>query len=139
VDYRIPVAAGRPGAADAEGWLDERGYERGAGWIKFVRDGSPPDFYVDPGITIYKLGEDEAEGEGLSTIAAEALEMPLVAGTLFFSLPQRNGWHCYTAALGPDEVIAGTARGGELPPESDPDSGDEGEGTESAPAPELSR
>jgi 5-methyltetrahydrofolate--homocysteine methyltransferase len=39
----------------------------------------------------------------------------------------------------PDELIAGTARGGELPPESDPDSGDEGEEAESAPAPELSR
>jgi hypothetical protein len=108
VDYRIPVAAGRPGAEEAEGWLDERGYERGAGWVKFVRDGSPPDFYVDPSISIYKLGDDEAEGEGLSTIAAEALGMPLVAGTLFFSLPQRNGWHCYTAALGPDEVPVAT-------------------------------
>jgi len=39
----------------------------------------------------------------------------------------------------PDELIAGTARGGELPPESEPDSGDEGEGSETAPAPELSR
>jgi hypothetical protein len=39
----------------------------------------------------------------------------------------------------PDELIAGTARGGELPPESDPDTGEEGEGSESAPAPELSR
>jgi 5-methyltetrahydrofolate--homocysteine methyltransferase len=39
----------------------------------------------------------------------------------------------------PDELIAGTARGGELPPESEPDSGDEDEGTEPAPAPELSR
>jgi 5-methyltetrahydrofolate--homocysteine methyltransferase len=39
----------------------------------------------------------------------------------------------------PDELIAGTARGGELPPESDPDPGDEGEGSEPAPAPELSR
>jgi hypothetical protein len=108
VDYRIPVAAGRPGAPDAEGWLGARGYERGAGWVKMVRDGSPPDFPVDLGITIYRLGEDEAEGEGLSTIAAEALEIPLVAGTLFFSLPQRNGWHCYTAALGPDEVPVAT-------------------------------
>lgn len=108
VDYRIPVAAERPGAPDAEGWLGQRGYERGAGWVKMVRDGSPPDFYVDPGITLYRLGEDEAEGEGLSTIAAEALELPLVAGTLFFSLPQRNGWHCYTAALEPDEVPVAT-------------------------------
>jgi GNAT superfamily N-acetyltransferase len=108
VDYRIPVAAGRPGAPNAEGWLGQRGYERGAGWVKMVRDGSPPDFDFDPGITMYRLGEDEAEGEGLSTIAAEALEIPLVAGTLFFSLPQRNGWHCYTAALGPDEVPVAT-------------------------------
>jgi hypothetical protein len=108
VDYRIPVAAGRPDALTAESWLDERGYERGGGWIKLVRDGSPPEFAVDPGILVYRLGEDEAEGEGLSTIAAEALEMPLVAGTLFFSLPQRNGWHCYTAALGAGEVPVAT-------------------------------
>ena len=108
VDYRIPVAAGRPGAAEAEIWLDERGYERGTGWVKLVRDGSPPDFHVDPSIMVYRLGEDEAEGEGLSTIAAEALDMPLVAGTLFFSLPQRDGWHCYTAALGPEEIPVAT-------------------------------
>jgi GNAT superfamily N-acetyltransferase len=108
VDYRIPVAASRPGAAEAAAWLDQRGYERGAGWVKLVRDGSPPDFDVDSGIVIYRLGEDEAEGEGLSTIAAEALNMPLVAGTLFFSLPQRDGWHCYTAALGPEEVPVAT-------------------------------
>lgn len=108
VDYRIPVAAGRPGVAEAESWLDERGYERGTGWVKLVRDASPPDFHVDPSIMVYRLGEDEAEGEGLSTIAAEALDMPLVAGTLFFSLPQRDGWHCYTAALGPEEVPVAT-------------------------------
>jgi hypothetical protein len=108
VDYRIPVAAGRPGASDAERWLGGRGYERGAGWVKMVRDGSPPDFHVDPEIVIYRLGLDEAEGEGLSTIAAEAMELPLVAGTLFFSLPQRNGWHCYTAALDPEEAPVAT-------------------------------
>ena len=108
VDYRIPVAGGRPFAEAAEGWLGDRGYERGGGWVKLVRDASPPDFYVDPGIVVYHLGEDEAEGEGLSTIAAEALEIPLVAGTLFFSLPQREGWHCYTAALGPEEVPVAT-------------------------------
>jgi 5-methyltetrahydrofolate--homocysteine methyltransferase len=39
----------------------------------------------------------------------------------------------------PDELIAGTARGGALPPESDPDPGDEGEDAEASPAPELSR
>ena len=39
----------------------------------------------------------------------------------------------------PDELIAGTDRGGELPPESDPDPGDEGEDAEAGAAPELSR
>ncbi len=39
----------------------------------------------------------------------------------------------------PDELIAGTDRGGELPPESDPEAAAEGEGSEDAPAPELSR
>lgn len=108
VDYRIPVSTNRPGADAAQAWLDERGYEQGDPWVKFVRDGSPPEFAVNPEIVLHRLGQDEAEGEGLSTIVAEALEMPLVAGTLFFSLPQRDGWHCYTAALGPDEVPVAT-------------------------------
>ena len=44
VDYRVPVAAGRPGAAEAKSWLDRRGYERGGGWVKLVRDASPRTF-----------------------------------------------------------------------------------------------
>jgi 5-methyltetrahydrofolate--homocysteine methyltransferase len=43
------------------------------------------------------------------------------------------------AEKAPDELIAGTDRGGELPPESDPESAEEGEDAEEAPAPELSR
>src|SRR4051812_37637561 len=39
----------------------------------------------------------------------------------------------------PDELIAGTDRGGELPPESEPEAAAEGEGSEETPAPELSR
>lgn len=107
VDYRVPVAEVRPGAPDAEAWLNERGYERGGGWLKLVRDASPPDFPVNPEIEIFKLGEDEADGEGLSTIAAEMLDLPVVAGTLFFSLPQEDRWRCYTASLEPGtEVVA---------------------------------
>lgn len=108
VDYRVPVAEVRPGAARAEDWLSRRGYERGGGWLKYVRDTSPPDFPADPDIVIYELGEDEADGEGLSTIAAEALELPTTAGTLFFALPQEAPWRCYTAALGPDEPAVAT-------------------------------
>jgi len=105
VDYRVPVAEGRPGLERAEAWLSERGYERGSGWVKLVRDASPPDWPEDPDIEIYEIGDEEADGEGLSTIVSEALELPVTAGTLFFSLPQKEHWHCYTAALSPEEPI----------------------------------
>jgi 5-methyltetrahydrofolate--homocysteine methyltransferase len=42
------------------------------------------------------------------------------------------------AEKAPDELIAGTERGGGLPPESDPES-DDGADPEAAAAPELSR
>src|ERR1700742_2096598 len=73
VDYRVPVADGRPrtaaardwlrhrGTAAARDWLGKRGYELGGGWIKLVRDTSPPDWPEDPDVEIYELGEDEAD------------------------------------------------------------------------------
>jgi hypothetical protein len=109
VDYRVPVADGRPGATEAAAWLSERGYERGGGWVKLVRDATPPELCEDPAITIYELGDDEADGEGLSAIVAEALGLPVTAGTLFFSLPQEDDWRCYTASLGPDGDVVATA------------------------------
>jgi hypothetical protein len=109
VDYRVPVADARPGASAAQAWLGGRGYERGDSWIKFVRDGSLPDLPANPEITIYQLGAQEGDGEGLSSIAAEAFELPLTAGTLFYSLPQAEGWRCYTAALDLDEGVVATA------------------------------
>jgi hypothetical protein len=108
VDYRVPVAESRPCTEEAEAWLIERGYERGSGWVKLVRDGSPPTWPEDPGIAVYEIGADEADGEGMSTIVSEALELPVTAGTLFFSLPQQDGWRCYTAALAPDEPVVAT-------------------------------
>jgi hypothetical protein len=106
VDYRVPVAMTRPGADEAEAWLGRRGYECGEGWLKLVRDGAPPDDLPEnPEVTIFELGDYEGDGEGLSAIAAEALNLPITAGTLFFSLPQEDGWRCYTAALGPEEEI----------------------------------
>lgn len=110
VHYWVPVAAGRPGAAAAEAWLGSRGYEQAHGWVKFVRDLSLPlELETDPRIEIFELGRDELDGEALSAIVAEALGLPAPAGTLFFSLPERPNWRCYTAALGPDELVASTA------------------------------
>ncbi len=108
VDYRVPVAESRPGAGAAEAWLSERGYERGEGWIKMVRAAAPLDLPANPGVTIYELGESEEDGEGLSSIAAETLELPVTAGTLFFSLPQTAQWRCYTAGLEPEGEIVAT-------------------------------
>ncbi|HEX2392178.1 MAG TPA: hypothetical protein VHI77_04595 [Solirubrobacterales bacterium] len=108
VDFRISVAAIRPGAAGAMDWLENRGYEREDGWVKYVRDGRPPQTPENPDLVIYELGQDEADGEGLSAIAAQALELPITVGTLFFSLPQVAAWKCYTAALGPGETAVAT-------------------------------
>jgi GNAT superfamily N-acetyltransferase len=108
VDYRVPVAECRPGAAEAEAWLSERGYECGGGWVKLIRGATPLDLPPNPDITIYELGEHEGDGEGLSSIAAEMLDLPVTASTLFYSLPQEQDWRCYTAALASGEEIVAT-------------------------------
>ncbi len=100
VDYCVPIAAGRPGAEEAEAWLGERGYERGSGWVKFVRDASPPSFQPSPAITVWPLGDQEIDGGTMSEIAAEAMDVvPMMASTLFYGLPDRAHWHCYTTAM----------------------------------------
>ena len=109
VDYRIFVAEDRPESGEAEAWLGTRGYERGDGWVTFVRDASPPELSAHPGVTIWPLGENEIDGEGLSAIVSQSMNLPLTAETLFFSLPHRDRWHCYTASLAPEERIAATA------------------------------
>jgi hypothetical protein len=110
VDYLVPVAEGRPGAERALSWLGERGYERGGTTVKLIRDAGAHELPEhDPAVTIYELGYDEADGEGLSIIITEALDMPVTAGTLFFSLPLEEHWRCYTAAPGPEEGIVATA------------------------------
>jgi hypothetical protein len=109
VEYRVFVAENRPGSAEAEQWLGTRGYERGAGWVTFVRDATPIDLEPNPDVTIWPLGEREIDGEGLSAIVAQSMDLPLTAETLFFSLPQRERWNCYTASLTPDERVVATA------------------------------
>jgi hypothetical protein len=109
VDYQVPVAEGRPGSSEAEAWLGRRGYEYGGAWMKLARRIGSLDLPVDPRIVIYELGEDEADGEGLSAIIAEAFEMPITAGALFFSLPMEERWRCYTAAVDPEEGVVATA------------------------------
>jgi GNAT superfamily N-acetyltransferase len=105
VDYYVPVTPGVPGTGAAEDWLNQRGYGHGYGWMKFLRDASPPDLPEPPGVEVFELAE--GEGEGFSAIVAEGFGMPVWAGTLFYDLPGREGWHCYVAAV--DGEAAGAA------------------------------
>jgi hypothetical protein len=108
VDYRVPVAECRPGSAEAEAWLGGHDFERGTAWTKFVRDVAPPDLPEDPDISIFELGEEEADGEGFSWIAREGLELPIMAETLVFALPMKDSWRCYTAVLEPEDRVLAT-------------------------------
>ena len=101
VDYRVPVAEGRAGTEVAEAWLGDHGYERDTAWLKLVREGEPPDLPEDPQIEVFALGE-EIDGEGFSAIVREALGLPEMAETLFFSLPLEADWRCYTATVPPE-------------------------------------
>jgi hypothetical protein len=97
VDYYVPVTPGVPGAGAAEDWLNQQGFGQGYGWMKFVRDAGPSDLPEPPGVEIFKL--EEGEGEGFSGIVAEGFGLPVWAGTLFYDLPGREGWHCYVASV----------------------------------------
>ena len=109
VDYRVPVAEARPCSREAGDWLGQRGYERAGAVVKMVLQLEEMRPIEDNGIVVYELGEDEADGEGLSQILAQSLEMPITAGTLFFSLPMEECWRCYTAATDPEEGVVATA------------------------------
>ena len=99
VDYRVPVAEARPGAAEAE-LARRRGYERGGGWIKLVRDAAPRTCPRTLGSRSMSSARTKRTAKGSARSSRKRLDLPVTAGTLFFSLPQKEHWRCYTAALG---------------------------------------
>jgi GNAT superfamily N-acetyltransferase len=105
VDYYVPLTPGAPGTLSAEDWLNRRGFERNNRWIRFVRDAEPPAMSTPPGVEVFELGKDE--GEGLAGIAASGFGLPPWAGTFFFDLPGRPGWHCYVAVVDGDSQACG--------------------------------
>jgi GNAT superfamily N-acetyltransferase len=107
VDYRVPVARRRPGMAAAEQWLNRHGFEQGRGLVKYVRDGSLPDLPPTPEITVWEIGEEEADGETLVG-AAPLLGFPSPASSLLFGLPSQDNWRTYTAELGGEIVSFGS-------------------------------
>jgi GNAT superfamily N-acetyltransferase len=99
VDYRVPVARGRPGVAVAESWLNRAGFEQGRGLQKYVRDTSLPERPGDASIRVWEIGQDESDGETMVFDAAPALGLPSKAASLLFALPIQKHWRSYTAEL----------------------------------------
>jgi GNAT superfamily N-acetyltransferase len=108
VECRVPVARGRPGTAAAEDWLNRQGFEQGRGLVKYVRDASLPEMPGAPDVTVWEIGEDEADGEVMCFGAAPALGLPGPAGTLLFSLPVQENWRTYTAEVDGQIVAFGS-------------------------------
>jgi GNAT superfamily N-acetyltransferase len=105
VDYLVSVASDRPDAELAEGWLRSRGYERGPSVRRFVHPGTNGRPTGPSPLEISELGP--LETEGMSHIFGEVLGLSSLATILMLGLPTREGWHCYRASLGGQEVACG--------------------------------
>jgi GNAT superfamily N-acetyltransferase len=105
VDYLVSVASDRPGIDAAERWLRSRGYEPGPVLRRFVHPGTEEKAYVTSPLEISELGP--LETEGMSHIFGEVLGLSSLATILMLGLPNRDGWHCYRASLGGQEVACG--------------------------------
>lgn len=97
VDFYVPL---KPGAAEesaAKGLMEQRGYELGYAWMKFVRDASPSDLPETPGVEVAEPAE--GKGQDFGRIVAAGFELPPWAEAFFTHLPGRAGWRCYEARI----------------------------------------
>ncbi|HTR75734.1 MAG TPA: hypothetical protein VMH33_10835 [Solirubrobacterales bacterium] len=106
VDFRISVAADRPGTERAEDWLRSRDYERGSTVRRFARKPTAEVADFPPGVTIREL--HALQTEGMSHVVAKTFELPGLATVLLFGLPDREGWHCYAASVDGTEAACGS-------------------------------
>jgi GNAT superfamily N-acetyltransferase len=97
VSAYVPVTPGLPGAAAAEAWLRENGFERGYAWMKFVRDPHPPRFPAPDGFEVVEVTAPDEEPFG--AIAAIGFGLPAWGAEFFAHLPGREGWRCYVAKV----------------------------------------
>lgn len=97
VDCYVPVKPGASGAKEAEELLKRRDYERGYGWMKFVRDPSPSDLREPEGVEVVELGRGRNEAFG--RISAAGFELPDWGSAFFGGLPGQEGWRCYEARI----------------------------------------
>jgi GNAT superfamily N-acetyltransferase len=92
----VPITESRPGAANAERLLQERGYELGYAWMKFVRDAHPPRFAAPSDVDVAPV---EGANEPFGMIAATGFGLPAWASSFFADLHAQPGWHCYLARV----------------------------------------
>jgi GNAT superfamily N-acetyltransferase len=93
----IPVTPGLPESPRAEAWLQERDFEQGYAWMKFVRDPHPPRFPAPGDVEVVELSAADEEPFGM--IAAVGFGMPPWGADFFAHLPAREGWRCYVARV----------------------------------------
>lgn len=106
VDFYVPVTPGLPGSVAAESLLRERGYEQGYGWMKFVRDASPPERADPPGVEVVELAA--ADGALLGRIVSAGFGLPPWMGALFERVCGTDDWRCYAALIDGEPVAAAT-------------------------------
>lgn len=106
VNYLVSVLADRPGAERAEAWLASHGYERDSMVRRFLHRGMEP-APIDRGpLEIHELGP--LDTEGMDYIFGTTFDLPSLATLLLMGLPTQEGWHCYRASLGGQEVACGS-------------------------------
>ncbi len=94
LDFRVPVTLGRSESAAAEDLLNQRGYVRADGLLRFARPGSPSDRPEQPEIEVIEVEEFT---EGFSDYTGEGFDLDLMAWSFFDCLPGRDHWRCYVA------------------------------------------
>lgn len=109
VQFSVPVAAGRPGTAAAERWLQERGFEQSSVSRKYVRAAArpiPPPGPRTPGLEVRAMAPEANEGLGI--LVGCGLELPELAEILFMDLPTLSDWHCYLARIEGEVAATGS-------------------------------
>jgi GNAT superfamily N-acetyltransferase len=97
VGHYVPVTPDLPDSGVAAEWLEQRGYSRGYGWTKFVRDTAPPQLPETQDLEVVELGA--GQGRDFGMIVAEGFGLPSWAASLFLELPDRGDWRCYSALI----------------------------------------
>jgi hypothetical protein len=88
----------RPGTAAAEAALSANGFERAAGWMRFVRDPHPPRFEARDEVEVVEIG-GETEAAPFGTIVALGFGLPSRAASIFAPVPGLPDWRCYLARI----------------------------------------